>query len=215
MAAPAGDAVVDWPRRINRAMAKISPWWIYGLGFIPAAWYFWLGATGSLSANPVQAFEHLLGEWTLRFLIATLLVTPIRDLTRVNLFRFRRALGLMSFYYALMHVLTYAILDRALVFPEIVADVIKRPYIMVGMAAFVGLVALAVTSNNWSIRKMGRNWGRLHLLIYPAAILGVTHFIMAVKSWPPRPLIYIAIIAVLLLYRLAKYTAAQRPFASA
>ncbi len=72
-----------------------------------------------------------------------------------------------------------------------------------------------MTSNNWSIRKMGRNWGRLHLLIYPAAILGVTHFIMAVKSWPPRPLVYIAIIAVLLLYRLAKYAAAQRPFASA
>ncbi|MBB1250236.1 protein-methionine-sulfoxide reductase heme-binding subunit MsrQ [Rhizobium sp. G21] len=206
---------MDWPRRINRTVAKISPWWIYGLGMIPAVWYFWQGATGKLSANPVQSFEHLLGEWTLRFLIATLLVTPIRDLTRVNLFRFRRALGLMSFYYALMHVLTYAILDRALVLSEIVADIIKRPYIMVGMAAFVGLVALAVTSNNWSIRKMGRNWGRLHLLIYPAAILGVTHFIMAVKSWPPRPLVYIAIIAVLLLYRLAKYTAAQRPFASA
>jgi sulfoxide reductase heme-binding subunit YedZ len=215
MAAPASDASVDLPRRINRAVAKISPWWIYGLGMIPAAWYFWLGATGSLSANPVQAFEHLLGEWTLRFLIATLLVTPLRDLTRVNLFRFRRALGLMTFYYALMHVLTYAILDRALVLHEIIADIIKRPYIMVGMAAFVGLIALAVTSNNWSIRKMGRNWGRLHLLIYPVAILGVTHFIMAVKSWPPRPLVYIAIIAVLLLYRLAKYTAAQRPFASA
>ncbi|MCV3765053.1 protein-methionine-sulfoxide reductase heme-binding subunit MsrQ [Rhizobium sp. TRM95796] len=215
MAVSSSDASMDWPRRINRTVAKISPWWIYGLGMIPAVWYFWQGATGKLSANPVQSFEHLLGEWTLRFLIATLLVTPIRDLTRVNLFRFRRALGLMSFYYALMHVLTYAILDRALVLSEIVADIIKRPYIMVGMAAFVGLVALAVTSNNWSIRKMGRNWGRLHLLIYPAAILGVTHFIMAVKSWPPRPLVYIAIIAVLLLYRLAKYTAAQRPFASA
>jgi sulfoxide reductase heme-binding subunit YedZ len=215
MVAPASDAPIDLARRINRAVAKISPWWVYGLGMIPAVWYFWLGATGRLSANPVQSFEHILGEWTLRFLIATLLVTPIRDLTRVNLVRFRRALGLMTFYYALMHVLVYAILDRALVFPEIVADIIKRPYIMVGMAAFVGLIALAVTSNTWSIRKMGRNWGRLHLLVYPAAILGVTHFIMAVKSWPPRPLVYIAIIAALLVYRLAKYTVAQRPFASA
>jgi sulfoxide reductase heme-binding subunit YedZ len=208
-------ATVDLPRRINRVIAKISPWWVYGLGLVPAAWFFWLGATGGLGANPIQQFEHLLGEWALRFLIATLVVTPLRDLTRINLIRFRRALGLLSFYYVLFHFLVYMILDRALNMPEIVTDILKRPYIIIGMSAFLCLIALAVTSNTWSIRRMGRAWGRLHLLVYPIAILGVTHFIMAVKSWPPRPLVYIAIIAVLLGYRLVKYLASQRLFAAA
>ena len=89
---------VDYPKRINKALAKVSSWWIYGFGLIPAAWYFYLGAVNDLGANPIQAFEHILGEWALRFLIVTLCVTPLRDLTRINLFRFRRAFGLLTFY---------------------------------------------------------------------------------------------------------------------
>jgi sulfoxide reductase heme-binding subunit YedZ len=197
-------ASVDLPRRINRVLAKISPWWVYAVGLLPAAWYFYLGAINDLGANPIQAFEHLLGEWALRFLIATLLVTPIRDLTRVNFFRFRRALGLLTFYYVLFHFLTYFILDRALNLQEIAVDILKRPYIIVGMVAFVCLIALAVTSNTWSIRRLGRLWGRLHMLIYLIATLGVIHFFMAVKSWPPRPFVYATIIAVLLGYRAVK-----------
>jgi sulfoxide reductase heme-binding subunit YedZ len=200
----------DYPRQINKTIAKISTWWIYGLGMIPAAWYFYLGAVNDLGANPIQTFEHLLGEWALRFLIATLLVTPIRDLTRVNFFRFRRALGLMTFYYVLFHFLTYFILDRGMNLPVIFVDIFKRPYIIIGMTAFVCLIALAVTSNNASIKRLGRAWGRLHKLVYLIATLGVIHFFMAVKSWPPRPFVYATIIGVLLAYRLYVFVRDQR-----
>lgn len=201
---------VDYPKRINKLVAKVSPWWVYGVGLLPAAWYFYLGAINDLGANPIQTFEHILGEWALRFLIATLLVTPLRDLTRINLFRFRRALGLLTFYYVLFHFLTYFILDRGMNLPVIAVDIFKRPYIIVGMIAFICLIALAVTSNNRAIRAMGRAWGQLHRLVYLVAVLGVVHFFMAVKSWPPRPFIYASIIAVLLGYRLLTFVRSQR-----
>jgi len=200
----------DLPKRINKWLAKVSPWWIYGFGLVPAAWYFYLGAINNLGANPIQTFEHLLGEWALRFLIATLLVTPLRDLTRINLYRFRRAFGLLTFYYVLFHFLTYFILDRAMNLPVIAADILKRPYIIVGMLAFLCLIALALTSNNRAIRAMGRAWGQLHKLVYVIAILGTVHFFMAVKSWPPRPFVYATIIAVLLGYRLVRFVRDQR-----
>ncbi|MDB5525758.1 MAG: ferric reductase like transrane component family protein [Rhizobium sp.] len=200
----------DRPKQINKMLARISPWWIYAIGLVPAAWYFYLGALNNLGANPIQTFEHLLGEWALRFMIATLLVTPIRDLTRINFYRFRRAFGLMTFYYVLFHFLTYFILDRAMNLPVIFVDIFKRPYIIVGMTAFICLIVLAATSNNWSIRTLGRAWGRLHLLVYLIATLGVIHFFMAVKSWPPRPFIYATIIAVLLGYRLVRLLLDQR-----
>lgn len=209
-AASAAPRPVDYPKRINKALARVSPWWIYGFGLIPAAWYFYLGATNNLGANPIQAFEHLLGEWALRFLIVTLCITPLRDLTRINLFRFRRAFGLLTFYYVLFHFLTYFILDRGMNLPVIFVDIFKRPYIIIGMVAFLCLIALAVTSNNRAIRAMGRAWGRLHMLVYVIAVLGVTHFFMAVKSWPPRPFVYATIIAILLGYRLVRLIGSQR-----
>lgn len=201
---------VDIPKRINKALAKVSSWWVYGFGLVPAAWYFYLGATDTLGANPIQAFEQLLGEWALRFLIATLCVTPLRDLTRINLFRFRRALGLLTFYYVLFHFLTYFILDRGMNLSVIAVDILKRPYIIVGMVAFVCLIALAATSSNRAIRVMGRAWGQLHRLVYLIAVLGAVHFFMAVKSWPPRPFVYATIIALLLGYRLVRLIADQR-----
>ena len=214
MASASGTAVnpkkPDYPRRINKALAKVSPGWIYGFGLVPAAWYFYLGAINDLGANPIQTFEHLLGEWALRFLIATLAVTPLRDLTRINLYRFRRAFGLLTFYYVLFHFLTYFILDRGMNLPVIAVDIFKRPYIIVGMIAFLCLIALAVTSNNRSIRAMGSAWGKLHRLVYLIATLGVIHFFMAVKSWPPRPFVYATIIAILLGYRLVRLVVDQR-----
>ena len=209
-AQPAASRPVDLPKRINKQLAKISPWWIYGFGLVPAAWYFYLGAVNDLGANPIQTFEHLLGEWALRFLIATLLVTPLRDLTRINLYRFRRALGLLTFYYVLFHFLTYFILDRAMNLPVIAADIFKRPYIIVGMLAFLCLISLAVTSSNRAMRAMGRAWNRLHMLVYVIAALGTIHFFMAVKSWPPRPFVYGGILALLLGYRLVRFLMDQR-----
>lgn len=214
MASPAAGSVkprkTDYPKQINKALARISPWWIYGVGLIPAAWYFTLGAVNDLGADPIRTFEHLLGEWALRFMIVVLAVTPLRELTRINLYRFRRAFGLLVFYYVLFHFLTYFILDRAMNLPVIFVDVFKRPYIILGMTAFVCLIALAVTSNNRSIRALGHWWGRLHRLVYLIAGLGVIHFFMAVKSWPPRPFFYAAVIGILLLYRLARFAVDQR-----
>jgi methionine sulfoxide reductase heme-binding subunit len=200
----------DYPKQINKTLAKISPWWIYGFGLVPAAYYFYRGAINDLGANPIQTFEHLLGEWALRFMILVLLVTPLCDLTRVNLYRFRRAFGLLVFYYVLFHFLTYFILDRAMNLPVIFVDIFRRPYIILGMTAFLGLIALAATSNNWSIRRLGSWWGKLHRLVYVIATLGVIHFFMAVKSWPPRPFFYATVIGVLLVYRLVRFLLDQR-----
>jgi len=178
-----------------------SVWLLYIVGLLPAAWSFYLGATGGLGADPVKSFELLLGLWTLRFLIATLAVSPLRDLAGWNLIRYRRALGLLTFYYALMHFSVYAILDQALMFNAILADVLKRPFIMFGLAALLLLIPLAITSNMASIRRLGKNWIRLHRLIYPIAALGALHFALSTKVLTLEQYVYIGLIVVLLLYR--------------
>jgi sulfoxide reductase heme-binding subunit YedZ len=114
-------------------------------------------------------------------------------------------LGLLAFYYAALHLTTYLVLDQGLDMAAIVADIVKRPYITIGMATFVILIPLAATSNNAAIRRMGgQAWAKLHRLVYPAAIGAALHFLLVVKSWPPEPLVYAAIVAVLLGYRLAR-----------
>ncbi|HZW46925.1 MAG TPA: protein-methionine-sulfoxide reductase heme-binding subunit MsrQ [Microvirga sp.] len=178
---------------------------VYIIGFIPAVWTFYAGITDQLGADPMRALEQALGLWALRFLIATLAVTPLRQLFSINLLRYRRALGLLAFYYALLHLLTYMVLDQGLDWAAIGADIVKRPYITIGMATFVILVPLALTSNNAAIRRMGgQAWARLHRLVYVAAIGAALHFILVVKSWPPEPLVYAAIVAALLGYRLVR-----------
>jgi len=178
---------------------------VYIIGFIPAVWTFYAGITDQLGADPMRALEQALGLWALRFLIATLAVTPLRQLLSINLLRYRRALGLLAFYYALLHLLTYMVLDQGLDWAAIWADIVKRPYITIGMATFVILVPLALTSNNAAIRRMGgQAWARLHRLVYVAAIGAALHFILVVKSWPPEPLVYAAIVAALLGYRLVR-----------
>jgi sulfoxide reductase heme-binding subunit YedZ len=178
---------------------------VYIVGFIPAVWLFYAGITDQLGADPMRYLEQALGLWALRFLIATLAITPLRQLLNINLLRYRRAIGLLAFYYAALHLTTYLVLDQGLDMSAIVADIIKRPYITIGMATFVLLVPLAVTSNNASIRRMGgQAWARLHKLVYAAAVGAVLHYILVVKSWPTEPLVYAAIVAVLLGYRLVR-----------
>ncbi|SCD24507.1 protein-methionine-sulfoxide reductase heme-binding subunit MsrQ [Brucella inopinata] len=187
-------------------------WLLYTAGFVPAVWAFYLGATGQLGADPVKTFEHLLGLWALRFLILTLLVTPIRDLTGITLLRYRRALGLLAFYYALMHFTTYMVLDQGLNLSAIITDIVRRPFITIGMISLALLVPLALTSNSWSIRKLGRRWSSLHKLVYIAIAGSAVHFLMSVKSWPAEPVIYAAIVAALLLWRLARpYLRTRKP----
>ncbi len=175
---------------------------IYLAGMAPAVWYFYLGLTDQLGADPQNVLERALGLWALRFLVASLAISPLRQLGGPSLIRYRRAIGLLAFIYASLHLTVYMVLDQGLDFAAIWADIVKRPYITVGMAAFTILVPLAVTSNNASIRRLGARWGKLHRLAYAAAALGALHFIMLVKVWPLEPLIYAGLVAVLLLFRL-------------
>ena len=193
-------AVPPW-----RAVPQIPKIVFYIVGFFPAVWWFWLGVTDRLGADPMRVLEHALGLWALRFLIASLAITPLRQLTDVNLLRYRRALGLLAFYYALVHLTTYLVLDQRLDFDAIVADILKRPYITIGMTCFIVLLPLAATSSNLAIRRLGgKAWQRLHRFVYLAAILAVLHFLMSVKSWPIEPITYALIVAILLGYRLVR-----------
>jgi len=178
---------------------------VYLVGFIPAVWLFYAGITDQLGADPMRYLEQALGLWALRFLIATLTITPLRQLVSINLLRYRRALGLLTFYYALLHLVTYTVLDQGLDFAAIGADIVKRPYITIGMATFVILVPLALTSNNAAIRRLGgQAWAKLHRLVYVAAIGAALHFLLVVKSWPMEPMVYAAIVVILLGYRLVR-----------
>jgi sulfoxide reductase heme-binding subunit YedZ len=179
---------------------------LYILGLLPAVYTFYLGVSDQLGADPLRTLEQTLGLWALRFLIAALAVTPLRRLGGPNLIRYRRALGLLVFYYAALHLTTYLVLDQGLDLPAIWADIVKRPYITIGMLAFILLVPLAVTSNGPMIRRLGSAaWQRLHRLVYVAAIAGALHFILLVKAWPLEPLVYAALVAVLLLFRIGVF----------
>ena len=188
------------PKRYHAA----SIWALYAVGLVPAAWTFYLGATGQLIGNPVKIFEHLLGEWALRFFILTLLISPIRDLFGINWVRYRRALGLLAFWYVAMHFLAYMVLDKRLALDVIVEDVFKRWFITIGMAAFILLIPLALTSNRWSIRRLGPDWTKLHRLIYPIAAAGVLHYCLSVKVIGPEQLIYAALVTLLVGWRLVR-----------
>lgn len=191
--------------RAKRSALRISPWIIYLVGIMPAVRYFYLGVTDDLGADPMKTLERFLGLWALRFLVFCLAITPLRQSFGVNLLRYRRQIGLLAFIYAALHFTTYVVLDQQLDLGAITADIIKRPYILIGLTAFTLLVPLALTSNNASIRRLGgKTWARLHKLVYAAIALGAVHFILVVKSWPPEPLIYAGIVLVLLGYRLVR-----------
>ncbi len=175
---------------------------VFLLCLLPLALLGWRIAAGRLGANPVEAVLHFTGAWGLRLLLVTLAVTPLRRLTgRGWLLRFRRMLGLFAFFYVVLHVAVYLVLDRGLAWEEIVTDLAKRPYIMVGFAAFVLLVPLAVTSTRGWVRRLGRRWQLLHRSVYLIAVLGVLHFLWLVKADLREPLIYAAVLAVLLAAR--------------
>lgn len=161
------------------------------------------GIADELGANPVETVTHTTGDWTLRLLLITLAVTPIRKLTGVSvLARFRRMLGLFAFFYACLHFTTWIWLDHGFLWSEVTADIVKRPYVTVGFTAFLMLWPLALTSTRGMMRRLGRNWQRLHRLVYAIPVLGVLHFLWLVKADIFEPAIYGLILAVLLLARL-------------
>ncbi|GAA6194557.1 protein-methionine-sulfoxide reductase heme-binding subunit MsrQ [Pseudophaeobacter arcticus] len=186
---------------INTALRRLPTWVLYLLGSLYPVWLLYLGMTGGLGADPVKALEHELGERALQLLILGLAVTPLRRFVGVNLIRFRRALGVLTFTYVALHLLVWLLLDVQIV-SQILADIAKRPYITIGMAGFVLMVPLALTSNDASVKRLGRKWKRLHLLTYPAAFLGGLHYVMLAKGFQIEPLIYLTVIVVLLALRL-------------
>lgn len=193
---------------LNTLLRKLPVWVVYLVLVLPPFWYLYLGLTGGLGVEPIKALEHELGELALIFLIIGLAVTPLRRFLGLNLMKFRRAIGVMTFYYVACHLLVWLVLDVQDP-ARIWADIVKRPYITVGMAAFVLLLPLAATSNNLSVRELGPTWRKLHKLVYPAAVLGAVHFVMLAKGFQIEPLIYLAIIMVLLALRLIPREAAQ------
>jgi methionine sulfoxide reductase heme-binding subunit len=180
---------------------------VFVLCLVPLALLLRDAAAANLGANPIEAVTHRTGDWTLRLLLITLAVTPLRSLCGWHaLMRYRRMLGLFAFFYAVLHFLTYLVLDQFFHWGEIVADVLERPYITVGFASFLLLVPLAATSTDAMVRRLGgRRWQRLHRLVYFAAAGGVLHYLWLVKADLREPLLYGALLAVLLLTRVWIY----------
>jgi sulfoxide reductase heme-binding subunit YedZ len=195
---------------------------VFAAALIPFSHLVWRGFNGNLTADPLVEITNETGIWTLRFVVITLAITPLRRLSGWNtVIRFRRMLGLFAFFYAMLHFTTYLVGDRfaSLDFPDgfvawstfinllasIWEDVAKRPYITVGFIAFVSMIPLALTSTaRWIRRLGGRNWQRLHRLIYLTGIAGVVHYWWRVKADTLHPLIYAVLVALLLGYRLAR-----------
>ncbi len=186
---------------LNRAARRVPTWVVYLALALPAPWFFWQGLTGGLGVEPIKALEHEYGELALKLLIAGLCVTPLRRFAGVNLLKFRRAIGLMAFYYVTAHLLVWLLLDVQLL-GQIWADIVKRPYITVGMAGFALMIPLAATSNNRAVRALGPRWRRLHRLTYGVALLGALHFVMLTKGFQLEPLIYMGLVLVLLALRM-------------
>ncbi len=177
---------------------------IFLLALLPLAFLLFRAARSDLGANPIETINRFTGLWTLRFLLITLAVTPLRRIFSWNvLLRFRRMLGLFAFFYACLHFLSYAWLDQFFILPEIFKDVVKRPYITVGFACFLLLIPLAQTSTNGMVRRLGaKRWQQLHRLVYLIGIGGIVHFLWLVKSDLSEPLMYGAILSLLLGFRL-------------
>jgi len=186
--------------RINTALRRIPAWVIYAMAPLPVIWLVWQGFIGGLGVEPIRALEHELGEIGLQLLLAGLCVTPLRRYLGLNLLKFRRALGLVAFFYITLHLLVWLVLDVQIP-AQIWADIVKRPYITVGMLAFVLMVPLALTSNNASVRRLGARWRRLHWLTYPVAVFGALHFVLLAKGFQIEPLIYLTLALLLLALR--------------
>ncbi|TDL84811.1 protein-methionine-sulfoxide reductase heme-binding subunit MsrQ [Meridianimarinicoccus aquatilis] len=186
---------------INKTVRRVPVWSVYLMGAVPMGWLFYQGATGGLGPEPIKALEHRYGLIALQLLVAGLCITPLIRFVRINLMRFRRAIGVLAFSYVAAHLLVWLVLDLRSI-ALIWSDIVKRPYITIGMVGFLCLQPLAMTSNNWSVRRLGPLWRKLHKLTYLAVLLGAVHFVMLVKGWQWEPLLYLGAIVCLLALRI-------------
>jgi sulfoxide reductase heme-binding subunit YedZ len=193
--------------------ARIAKPLIFLAALVPASFLAWalLRAPEHLGVNPAETLQLETGIWALRFLLATLAVTPLRRLTGWHpIIQFRRMLGLFAFFYACLHLMTYVVLDRYFDLSGVWEDVVKRPFITAGMLAFVLMIPLAITSTKGWIRRLGRRWQLLHRLVYFSAAAACVHFIWKVKVPVGEPVYYAAILGVLLAFRVIYYV--RRPY---
>ena len=187
--------------RINTLARRVPVNAVYAAGLLPFLWIVWLTLTNGLGPDPVKEIELRLGELGLQFLVAGLVITPLRWVG-VNLIRFRRAIGLLAFFYVAMHLMAWVTLDMGLRWSEMAADLVKRWYIIIGMAGFAAMIPLALTSNNTALRRLGSaTWNSLHRLTYVAALAGAIHYVVLVKAWPIEPLLYLGAVLALLAAR--------------
>lgn len=188
-------------QRINAGIRLMPVWAVYIAGAGWALWLFWLAATGGLGVEPIEALEHRYGKLALQLIVLGLAVTPARQWLGLNLMPLRRAIGVLAFFYVAAHLLVWAVLDVQSP-AAIWADIIKRPYVTIGMAGFALLLPLALTSNNWAVRRLGPvRWRALHRLVYPAAALGALHYIWQAKGFQIEPLAYLVVVVVLVALR--------------
>lgn len=193
--------------RLNQALRGVPGWAIYPLALLPLIALIWQAAANDLGPDPAKVIERRLGEVGLQLILAGLAVTPLRRIAGLNLIRYRRAIGLMAFFYIGLHLATWLILDLQLRWAEIAADLVKRPFVILGMVGFLLLIPLAITSNNRSIRWLGATrWQRLHRLVYLAAAAGGLHYLLLTKVWTLESLLYAAGIGILLALRLGPLT---------
>ncbi len=186
---------------LNGMLRRIPVWIVYLIGLLPIPGFIYLGAVGRLGVEPISALEHELGQMALKFLVLGLAVTPLRRFAGINLIRFRRAFGLIAFTYVAAHLTVWLVLDLQSL-ERIWADIVKRPYITIGMTGFVLMIPLAITSNNRMTRRLGPKWRQLHKLTYGVVVLGAVHFVMVGKGWQIEPLVYLGVVLVLLCARI-------------
>ena len=192
------------PRRFDRIAA--SKPFVFALCLVPLAWIAWDTFREALGTDPVAQLEHRTGDWTLRLLLATLAITPLRLVTKWHgLVRYRRMLGLFAFFYASVHLSIYLVIDLGGFWSQIFAEIAKKPYITVGFTAWLLMIPLAITSTKGMMRRLGRHWQQLHRLVYVIGLCGVLHFMWLVKSGNKiaisEPLIYLAILLALYAFR--------------
>lgn len=197
--------------RISTALRRVPIALVWAIGLVPAGWIVLDLMQGRLGVDPVRAIEHRLGDWALYLLVAGLALTPVSRLSRINLARFRRPIGLLAASYAAAHLSAWAVLDMGLDWSLMGRDILKRPWLTLGMGAALALAPLALTSNNLSIRRLGAAaWRRLHRLVYLAVPLAGLHALLSGKVIEPMPVICLALTALLLSFRLGRIAPARR-----
>ncbi len=192
----------------DKSRTRVKPgWWIkpavFSASLLPFCLIVWSVVSGNAGPNPVEAIEKQTGEWSLRFLLLSLAMTPMAQIVKsIWPVKLRRMIGLFAFFYVVVHLLAYVILDQTLNVSYIIEDIFERPFITAGFVAFLIMLPLALTSNRFMVKKLGKQWKALHRMAYVAGVAGVLHYVWLAKGDQIEPLVYLAVLLLLLAYRL-------------